>query len=75
METREDRVDARYYKYEQDAIKAKLDLIGRLLQFTRQMDMIMLSEASVETIAKSFLDEKYHISPDMLKDMSAGGNS
>ena len=75
VETREDRVDARYYKYEQDAIMAKLDLIGRLLQFTRQMDMIMLSEASVETIAKSFLEEKYHISPDMLKNMSAGGNS
>ena len=69
VETREDRVDARFYKYEQAAIESKLDLIGRLLQFTRQMDMIMLSEASVEAIAKSFLDEKYQISPEMLRNM------
>lgn len=67
VETREDRVDARYYKYEQTAIEAKLDLIGRLLQFTRQMDMIMQSEASVDMIAKSFLEEKYHITLDMLQ--------
>jgi pyruvate,water dikinase len=69
VETREDRVDARYYKYDQAAIIVKLDLIGRLLQFTRQMDMIMLSEASVEAIAKNFLEEKYYLSPEMLKKM------
>lgn len=75
VETREDRIDARYYKYEQDSIKTKLDLIGRLLQFTRQMDMIMLSEASVEAIATNFLEEKYQINAEMLRNMSTGGNS
>ncbi len=68
VETREDRVDARYYKYEKLAIETKLDLIGRLLQFTRQMDMIMQTETSVETIARSFLEERYTITPEMIKD-------
>jgi hypothetical protein len=30
-----------------------------LLQFTRQMDMLMGSEATVETVAKNFLDGNY----------------
>jgi pyruvate,water dikinase len=56
-----DRVDARLKKYESSVIEEKLDLIGRLLQFTRQMDMLMNSEASVETIAKKFLEGKYDL--------------
>jgi pyruvate, water dikinase len=56
-----DRVDARLKKYESSVIEEKLDVIGRLLQFTRQMDMLMHSEASVETIAKNFLEGKYDL--------------
>jgi pyruvate,water dikinase len=56
-----DRVDARLKKYESSMIEEKLDVIGRLLQFTRQMDMLMHSEASVETIAKKFLEGKYDL--------------
>jgi len=54
-----DRADARFQKYEASEIEERLDIIGRLLQFTRQMDMLMHSEASVETIAKSFLEGNY----------------
>ena len=54
-----DRVDARFQKYEQPVIEEKLDSLGRLLQFTRQMDMLMRSEATVETVAKNFLDGNY----------------
>lgn len=61
VEVREDRVDARYYKYDEEAIQEKLDLVGRLLQFTRQMDMLMQSEASVQAIAQSFLDGNYSL--------------
>jgi pyruvate,water dikinase len=61
VDVREDRMDARYYKYEQDLIIVKLDMIGRMLQFTRQMDMLMKSEASVELLAKSFLEGNYHL--------------
>ena len=56
-----DRVDARLKKYESSVIEEKLDVIGRLLQFTRQMDMLMDSEASVEIIAKKFLAGKYDL--------------
>ena len=35
-------------------------MVGRLLQFTRQMDMLMNSEASVEMVAKNFLSGNYH---------------
>lgn len=56
-----DRVDARLKKYESSVIEEKLDVIGRLLQFTRQIDMLMHSETSVETIAKKFLEGKYDL--------------
>ena len=40
VEVKGDRVDARLQKYDSPIIQAKLDLIGRLLIFTRQMDML-----------------------------------
>jgi len=75
VEIREDRVDARYYKYDEEAIKAKLDLIGRLLQFTRQMDMLMQSEASVQAIARSFLEGKYYLDAKFWAELNSQGNS
>jgi pyruvate,water dikinase len=56
-----DRVDAKFQKYPQEDIEKKLDYVGRLLQFTRQMDMLMHSEASVAAIAESFLGEDYQL--------------
>lgn len=61
VELREDRVDARYYKYEEHLTRQKLEMIGRLLQFTRQMDMLMNSEQSVETFARCFFEENYNL--------------
>ncbi len=61
VEVREDRVDARYYKYELPLIEARLDMVGRLLQFTRQMDMLMHCEESVEVLATSFLKGNYNL--------------
>jgi pyruvate,water dikinase len=55
-----DRVSARYQKHEIHLIEDKLDIIGRLLQFTRQMDMLMTSEASVEVLAENFLEGNYN---------------
>ena len=57
-----DRVDARFQKYGCSLIEEKLDHIGRLLLFTRQMDMLMHSETSVEALSKNFLDENYSLS-------------
>lgn len=61
VETIADRVDARLQKYEASVIKEKLDIVGRLLIFTRQMDMLMNSEESVETMAGHFLSGNYHL--------------
>ena len=60
VDVKGDRVDARLQKYEAPVIQDKLDLIGRLLIFTRQMDMLMANERSVEFVAKCFLDGDYH---------------
>ena len=56
-----DRVSARFLRFERDLIEERLDTMGRLLQFTRQMDMLMRSEAAVETIAKAFLAGNYSL--------------
>ena len=44
VEVKGDRVDARLQKYESAIINDKLDHLGRLLIFTRQLDMLMTSE-------------------------------
>ena len=59
VEVQGDRVDARFQKYEGPVIEEKLDQLGRLLIFTRQMDMLMNSEASVEGVTKNFLAGNY----------------
>jgi len=61
VEVRGDRVDARLLKYEQPAMEAKLDQVGRLLQYTRQMDMLMNSESSVQMAARSFIAGDYRL--------------
>lgn len=56
-----DRVEGRLQKYEAPVIESALDQIGRLLQFTRQMDMLMSSEEMIEIVAKAFTREIYDI--------------
>ena len=59
MEVIADRVTARLVKQEQTAIEEKLDYLGRLLIFTRQMDMLMATEDSVNHLAECFLKGDY----------------
>jgi pyruvate, water dikinase len=54
-----DRVDARLQKHEQAVIESTLDQLGRLLQFTRQLDMLMHNDQCIEPIARSFLKGDY----------------
>jgi pyruvate,water dikinase len=61
VEVKGDRVDARLAKYPAPVIREKLDQIGRLLIFTRQMDMLMTSEVSVEAVAQNFLRGNYSL--------------
>lgn len=50
-----DRVSARIQKLEAGDIEQRLEAMGRLLIFTRQMDMLMHSDASVQHMADCFL--------------------
>ncbi|MBF0507389.1 MAG: phosphoenolpyruvate synthase [Deltaproteobacteria bacterium] len=59
VEAVEDRVGARLQKYQQNFIKHRLEAIGRLLLFTRQMDMLMSDEASIERVKNNFLIGNY----------------
>ncbi|TVM14612.1 phosphoenolpyruvate synthase [Oceanidesulfovibrio indonesiensis] len=62
VEATGDRVVARYQKYEQEETEERLDALGRLLIFTRQMDMLMNSEQSVEHAVECFLAGRYDLS-------------
>jgi len=58
-----DKVDARIQKYPCAYIAEKLDILGRLLIFTRQMDMLMTSEKSVVWVAENFVAGNYRLDP------------
>lgn len=59
VEVRGDRVTARLQKRDRAALEEKLDLLGRLLIFTRQIDMLMHSDGAVETVSRAFLEGDY----------------
>lgn len=54
-----DRTTARLHKRDQAELEEKLDQVGRLLVFTRQMDMLMHNEEAVEMVVEAFLREDY----------------
>jgi len=60
VEVQGDRVTARFAKQEPEVMEEKLDYLGRLLLFTRQMDMLMRSEESITYLADCFLKGKYN---------------
>ncbi len=59
VEVTADRVTARLVKQEQNVLADKLDHLGRLLIFTRQMDMLMATEDTVNHLAECFLSGDY----------------
>lgn len=61
VDVKVDKVDARLQKYPRSYIETKLEVLGRLLIFTRQMDMLMNTEQSVEWVAKNFVDGNYRL--------------
>lgn len=68
VEVQGDRVNARFVKQTPQVIAEKLDLLGRLLIYTRQMDMLMNSERSVDLLSSHFLEGRYD-----LKGLSGSG--
>lgn len=59
VEVTGDRTTARMQKRDQAELEEKLDQVGRLLIFTRQMDMLMHNEEAVEIVVEAFLNEDY----------------
>ena len=56
-----DKVDARLQKYPKSYIESRIDILGRLLIFTRQLDMLMTTEQSVEWVADNFVAGNYKL--------------
>jgi pyruvate,water dikinase len=54
-----DKVDARLQKYPKSYIESRMDILGRLLIFTRQLDMLMTTEESVQWVADNFVAGNY----------------
>jgi pyruvate,water dikinase len=63
VETTGDRVAARLAKQESRVLVEKLDLLGRLLIYTRQMDMMMHTEAAVDQLTDCFMSGNYNLDP------------
>jgi pyruvate,water dikinase len=61
VEIKEDRVNARLSKAILEDVQFSLEMVGRLLQFMRQMDLAMATEESVEWVRNAFLDGDYRL--------------
>lgn len=59
VEIKSDRVSARFQKYDEKTTGDRLDQLGRLLQVTRQMDMLMVDENSIQLFADDFMNGIY----------------
>lgn len=64
-----DQVNARLLKYDRPFIEEKLEMIGRLLLFTRQMDMLMHSEYSVDAVVRNFLAGNLRYDRELVEDL------
>jgi pyruvate,water dikinase len=63
-EVKADLVSAQYLKQERASVLHTLDMLGRLLQFMRQMDAAMVSDGTVDRIVAAFLDGRYGLQPE-----------
>jgi pyruvate,water dikinase len=73
VETNGDRVTARMAKQEDAYLEDKLDQLGRLLIYTRQMDMMMHTEGHVAHLTECFLSGNYCLDPDRVRAPDAVG--
>ena len=59
-DVRGDMTQARFMKYSTEETVSRLDQLGRLLIFTRQMDMLMTSDTAIKLMADNFMAARYH---------------
>ena len=55
VQLRGDSLQSRFQKYDTAVIEDRLDQLGRLLQVTRQLDMLMVSDAAVVQFKEDFM--------------------
>ena len=55
-----DLVDGQLAQEDEESIRRKLDILGRLLGATRLMDMYLKDESMVETFVDEFMNGRYH---------------
>ena len=60
-------------KQETSYLEEKLDQLGRLLIFTRQMDMMMHTDAHVEHLTECFLNGNYCLDPALTATVDRNG--
>lgn len=73
VERTSDRVFGRFQKFEPEVIEDRLREMGRLLQFTRQTDMFMVSEQSVARLADCFFEGQCWFDPSGITPAGTGG--
>ncbi|MBI5491140.1 MAG: hypothetical protein HY905_27660 [Deltaproteobacteria bacterium] len=61
VESRGDLVTARFSKADRDAIRAHLEVLGRLLQFMRQLDVAMVDDGMVGQVVRAFQEGRYRL--------------
>jgi pyruvate,water dikinase len=59
VDRHQDVIQARFRKHSALETEERLDLLGRLMAYVRQMDMLMASEAYIHTYAERFLAGHY----------------
>jgi pyruvate,water dikinase len=59
VELKEDSITARIDGFDAPALEARLEMLGRLMMVSKQLDMVMLSEDAVEEFYQQFLAEHY----------------
>jgi pyruvate,water dikinase len=54
VELKEDSITARIDGYDADILEGKLEVLGRLMMVSKQLDMVMVSEDAVEQYYQEF---------------------
>ncbi|MDD5562722.1 MAG: PEP/pyruvate-binding domain-containing protein [Thermoanaerobaculaceae bacterium] len=75
VERQADLVNARIRKYGRAATLERLDMLGRLIIASRQLDMRMGARASVEWYANAFTQGNYLFDPDFRADAGERGGA
>ncbi len=61
VDLKEDSLVARADGYDLPVLEEKLDILGRLIMVSKQMDMVMFSDAMVDYYYKEFINEGYNL--------------